>query len=95
MERQEVYIQQSLAYLKELHIQKEKLDVQIKEYERRIKEWMTFYHVEELFGPNNEKVQYITVQSKRFDSKEFKKVYGALYDSFLRISSNQRFKFSY
>lgn len=43
MERQEVYIQQSLAYLKELHIQKEKLDVQIKEYERRIKEWMTFY----------------------------------------------------
>lgn len=95
MERQDIYIQQSLEFLKELHLQKEKLDAQIKEYERRIKEWMTYYQVEELIGPNNEKVQYITVQSKRFDSKEFKKVYGALYDSFLKITSNQRFKFTY
>lgn len=95
MERQDVYIQKSLGYLKELHVQKEKLDAQIKEYERRIKEWMTFYQIEELIGPHNEKAQYFTVESKRFDTKSFKQVYGPLYNSFLKISSNQRFKFSY
>ena len=30
MERQDVYIQQSLEFLRELHLQKEKLDAQIK-----------------------------------------------------------------
>lgn len=94
MERQDIYIQQSLGFLRELHLQKEKLDAQIKEYERRIKEWMTYYQVEELIGPNNEKVQYITVQSKRFDSKEFKRYMEPCTIPF-KITSNQRFKFTY
>lgn len=93
--RDEIYIQETIKNLKNLQIKKETLDAKIKEEERRLKEYMNYYCLEELYGEQGEKVIYKEVLGKRFDSKEFKKSFEPLYNSFLKVTKNQRFKFSY
>ena len=91
----DLYIQETIKNLKELQIQKEHLDSLIKENELRLKKYMQFYGLEEMYGDDGEKVIYKEIVGKRFDSKSFKEQFGPLYESFLKITRNYRFKFSY
>lgn len=91
----DICIQETIKDLKELEIFKEELNVQIKEKERKIKDYMQFYRLEELYGEQGEKVIYKEVIGRRFDTKEFKKSFEPLYNSFVKLSKNYRFKFSY
>lgn len=90
-----IYIQGLISHLKKLEVAKEKLDFQIKEYEKEIKDFMQSYHLEEIYGVEGEKVTYKEILGKRFDTREFKKHFEELYNSYLRNTKNLRFKFSY
>ena len=91
----ELYIQNVISNLKRLEIAKEKLDSDIKEHENEIKKYMQMYALEELHGMEGEKVIYKEILGRRFDSKEFKKNFESLYYSYMKHTSNLRFKFSY
>lgn len=91
----EIYVQSVIKNLKELEIAKEGLDAQIKDCERKIKKYMQFYGLEEIHGLEGEKAIYKEILGKRFDTKEFKKNFEALYNSYLKNTKNLRFKFSY
>ena len=60
-----------------------------------MKNYMKLYSLEELTGNNGEKVIYVEVISKRFNTKEFKKQFESLYNSYLKTTKNYRFKFTY
>jgi predicted phage-related endonuclease len=90
-----IYIQELINGLKKLEIAKEKLDLQIKEYEKDIKNFMQSYHLEEIYGANGERITYKEILGRRFDTREFKKHFEELYNSYLRNTKNLRFKFNY
>lgn len=90
-----IYIQELIYNLKKLEIAKEKLDSQIKKCQTELKDYMQSCHVEELYGINGEKVIYKEIIGKRFDTKEFKKCFEDLYNSYLKNTRNLRFKFTY
>lgn len=89
------YIQKLINNLKNLEMEKEKLDQLIKEHQNELKNYMKLYSLEELTGNNGEKVIYVEVISKRFNTKEFKKQFESLYNSYLKTTKNYRFKFTY
>ena len=89
------YIQKLINNLKNLEMEKEKLDQLIKEHQNELKNYMTLFNLEELTGNNGEKVIYAEVISKRFNTKEFKKQFESLYNSYLKNTKNYRFKFTY
>lgn len=91
----EIYIQSIMTNLKQLEIAKEKLNQEIKEIERCLKAYMMQFSLEEVHGCNGEKAIYKEVLGKRFDTKEFKKNFEVLYNSYLRDTRNLRFKFTY
>lgn len=92
---EEIYIQNVMHNLKELEIAKEKLNLQIKECEESLKNYMQLCGLEELHGCSGEKAIYKEIIGKRFDTKEFKKRFEGLYNSYLKNTRNLRFKFSY
>lgn len=89
------YIQKIIDNLRNLEMEKEKLDQLIKEHQNELKNYMKLYSLEELSGKNGEKVIYAEVISKRFNTKEFKKQFESLYNSYLKTTKNYRFKFKY
>lgn len=89
------YIQKLINNLKNLEMEREKIDQLIKEHQNELKGYMTLYGLEELKGNNGEKVIYAEVISKRFNTKEFKKQFESLYNSYLKTTKNYRFKFTY
>ena len=91
----EIYIQSIIHNLKKLEIEKEKLNKEIKEHENELKKYMQMYGLEELHGMGGEKAIFKEVLSRRFDVKEFKKHFESLYYSYMKSTSNYRFKFSY
>lgn len=92
---EEIYIQELIRSLKGLEIAKEKLDLQIKEYQEELKGYMQSRNLEEIYGINGEKIIYKEIIGKRFDTKEFKKRFESLYNSYLKNTRNLRFKFTY
>lgn len=89
------YIQKLINNLKNLEMEKEKLDQLIKEHQNELKAYMVSAHISELRGSSGEKVIYDEVISKRFNTKEFKKQFESLYNSYLKTTKNYRFKFTY
>ena len=92
---EEIYIQNTIRTLKQLEMSRESLDREIRQHEMRLKEYMTKYSLEELYGLEGEKVIYKEIIGKRFDTKEFKKQFESLYNSYLKNTRNLRFKFTY
>lgn len=91
----EIYIQSIIYNLKQLEIQKEKLNKEIKEHENELKKYMQLYSLETLRGTEGELVTFREVLTRRFDVKEFKKHFELLYYSYMKSTTNYRFKFSY
>lgn len=91
----EYYIQSLLTSLKHLEMEKEKLDQLIKEHQNELKHYMLAENLSELIGSEGEKLIYTEVISKRFNTKEFKKQFESLYNSYLKTTKNYRFKFTY
>ncbi|MBM6840777.1 hypothetical protein H6A03_04370 [[Clostridium] spiroforme] len=89
------YIQKLINNLKNLEMEKEKLDHLIKEHQNELKNYMMLNGLETLSGNQGEMVIYTEVISKRFNTKEFKKQFESLYNSYLKTTKNYRFKFTY
>ena len=89
------YIQKLINNLKNLEMEKEKLDQLIKEHQNELKNYMMLNGLETLSGNQGEMVIYTEVISKRFNTKEFKKQFESLYNSYLKTTKNYRFKFTY
>lgn len=91
----EYYIQSLLKNLKHLNMEREKLDQLIKEHQNELRAYMIAENISELVGSCGERVIYTEVISKRFNTKEFKKQFESLYNSYLKTTKNYRFKFTY
>lgn len=91
----EYYIQSLLKNLKHLNMEREKLDHLIKEHQNELRAYMIAENISELVGSCGERVIYTEVISKRFNTKEFKKQFESLYNSYLKTTKNYRFKFTY
>lgn len=91
----EYYIQSLLKNLKHLNMEREKLDQLIKEHQNELRAYMIAENISELVGSCGEKLIYTEVISKRFNTKEFKKQFESLYNSYLKTTKNYRFKFTY
>lgn len=91
----EYYIQSLLKNLKHLNMERVKLDQLIKEHQNELRAYMIAENISELVGSCGERVIYTEVISKRFNTKEFKKQFESLYNSYLKTTKNYRFKFTY
>lgn len=89
------YIQKLINNLKNLEMEKEKLDQLIKEHQNELKNYMMLNGLESLSGTHGEMIIYTEVITKRFNTKEFKKQFESLYNSYLKTTKNYRFKFTY
>lgn len=76
--------------LRELKAMREELDVQIERLESEIKQIMVEQHTEELKGVDW-KVTWYSVQSRRIDTKAFKKVLPEVAEQFTITSTCRRF----
>lgn len=76
-------------------MEREKLDHLIKEHQNELRAYMIAENISELVGSCGERVIYTEVISKRFNTKEFKKQFESLYNSYLKTTKNYRFKFTY
>ena len=91
----ELYIQNIMNNLKSLDMAKQELDKEIKKYEHEIISYMTQYDLEEIVGVNGEKAINKEILARRFGTKNFKKNFSDLYDSYMKDVKSFRFKFSY
>ena len=90
-----IYIQRSIKELRQLEELKEKVNKKIKVKEDVLKHYMIENGISELYGTAGEKVTYMEIESKRFDTSTFKKHFETLYNNYLKSTRNFRFKFSY
>lgn len=88
MNRQE--LENQIKELKELKLMQEELQAEITAIEDKIKAEMTAQNVNELHA-GIFKIRWVEVQSNRFDTTSFKKIYSGLYNQFLKQTNSKRF----
>lgn len=89
------YIQNSMNELKELEMEKERIEEKIKNKQRMFKDYMTTNNLEELNGLNGEKIIFKEILGRRFDTTAFKKAHSYLFELYSVGTCNKRFKFTY
>ncbi len=76
--------------IKEYEEMKKSLSAEVEKLKAECIEWMSQQDVDEIVTDEG-KVTYREVLAKRFNSTDFKKDYLALYEQYVRITSNMRF----